>query len=145
DRHVVAERFARGRRENRNQRPRGFDYMHVSLPASKVLQFRAICHEESKEQGIALLECGMWVRPELFSAVFAAPPGSAAAERASEFMDYLLTRVQDFGGSMEYVHGAGLRLTDLMSREHGEGMKVLQRIKAALDPTGIMNPGKAGL
>jgi FAD/FMN-containing dehydrogenase len=49
------------------------------------------------------------------------------------------------GGSMEYVHGAGLRLTHLMQREHGEGLEMLRRIKAAIDPSGVLNPGKLGL
>jgi D-lactate dehydrogenase (cytochrome) len=46
---------------------------------------------------------------------------------------------------MEYVHGAGTRLAHLMQREHGAGLDVLRRLKAALDPAGILNPGKLGL
>jgi FAD/FMN-containing dehydrogenase len=32
-----------------------------------------------------------------------------------------------------------------MAREHGDGLAVLRRIKAALDPAGVLNPGKLGL
>jgi D-lactate dehydrogenase (cytochrome) len=32
-----------------------------------------------------------------------------------------------------------------MQREHGSGLDVLRRIKAALDPAGVLNPGKLGL
>jgi FAD/FMN-containing dehydrogenase len=61
-------------------------------------------------------------------------------------MDSLLTACQDLGGSMEYVHGPGLRLAHLMPREHAEGgFSLLQRLKATLDPNGILNPGKLGL
>ena len=56
-----------------------------------------------------------------------------------------LQEAQDRGGSMEYVHGAGARLADLMPREHGEAFELLRRIKATLDPEGIVNPGKLGL
>jgi FAD/FMN-containing dehydrogenase len=50
-----------------------------------------------------------------------------------------------FGGSMEYVHGVGVRLGHLMTRELGGGLNVLRSLKALLDPDGIMNPGKLGL
>jgi FAD/FMN-containing dehydrogenase len=53
---------------------------------------------------------------------------------------------QDLGGSMEYVHGPGLRLAHLMPREHAEGgFALLQRLKSTLDPELILNPGKLGL
>ena len=65
--------------------------------------------------------------------------------KLSRVLDDLLAQAQDLGGSMEYVHGAGLRLAHLMSREHAEGLEVLKRVKAALDPAGVLNPGKLGL
>jgi FAD/FMN-containing dehydrogenase len=46
---------------------------------------------------------------------------------------------------MEYCHGVGLRLAHLMEAEHGAGMNVLRRLKAALDPDGLLNPGKLAL
>ena len=37
-------------------------------------------------------------------------------------------------------------LTDrLVEREHGAGLDVLRRIKRALDPDGVLNPGKLGV
>jgi FAD/FMN-containing dehydrogenase len=49
------------------------------------------------------------------------------------------------GGSIEYCHGVGVRLAHLMEREHGGGLEVMRSIKRALDPQGILNPGKLGL
>ena len=67
------------------------------------------------------------------------------SERLSIVMDMLLRRVHELGGSMEYVHGAGLRLAHLMPEEHGQALDVIRRIKAAIDPAGVLNPGKLGL
>ncbi len=145
DRHVIPERFGRPRRRENPSRRRGFDYVHVALPASRVIEFRARCHADTRAAGVGLLECGLWTAPELFSAVLVGPPEDVGGERVAEVVDTLLMAAQDLGGSMEYVHGVGLRYAHLMAREHGAGMTVLQRIKSALDPAGILNPGKLGL
>jgi alkyldihydroxyacetonephosphate synthase len=42
-------------------------------------------------------------------------------------------------------HGVGLKLAPYMPAQHGAGFDVLRRIKVALDPNGVMNPGKLGL
>jgi FAD/FMN-containing dehydrogenase len=150
NRHVIAERFARERRNgDRGRRPGrdgvAFDYIHVALPPSRVLEYRSVCHEMSSRTGVSLGECGLWTAPEMFSAVFALPEAQGGHQRLSAVVDELLMRAQDLGGSMEYCHGAGIRLAHLMEREHGTGLEVMRRIKAALDPAGILNPGKLGL
>jgi len=63
----------------------------------------------------------------------------------SQAIDELLALAHDMGGSMEYCHGAGIRLSHLMGREHGTGFDVLQRVKESLDPHNILNPGKLSL
>jgi alkyldihydroxyacetonephosphate synthase len=32
-----------------------------------------------------------------------------------------------------------------MAAEHGQGLELLRTLQRAVDPAGIMNPGKAGL
>src|SRR3954467_6606663 len=49
------------------------------------------------------------------------------------------------GGVMNDHHGVGLKLAPYMAAQHGPALDTLRRIKTALDPTGIMNPGKLGL
>ena len=52
---------------------------------------------------------------------------------------------QDMGGVMEYCHGVGVKLNHLLARELGVGHEVVRKLKQALDPSNIMNPGKLGL
>jgi alkyldihydroxyacetonephosphate synthase len=47
--------------------------------------------------------------------------------------------------AISHHHGIGLHRGLWMREEHGTGLDVLKRIKQALDPEGIMNPGKLGL
>jgi glycolate oxidase len=47
------------------------------------------------------------------------------------------------GGTLSGEHGIGVLKKDWMLQEHGEiGLSVMQSIKKALDPKGILNPGK---
>lgn len=48
------------------------------------------------------------------------------------------------GGTLNDHHGIGLKLGWLMPEQYGTAWDTLQRIKNALDPLGIMNPGKLG-
>ena len=48
------------------------------------------------------------------------------------------------GAAFSHHHGVGLHRGLYMDAEHGTAMNVLRRIKKALDPQGIMNPGKLG-
>ena len=48
------------------------------------------------------------------------------------------------GGSIAHHHGSGLFRGPWMDGEHGEGMKMLRKIKAAIDPQNLFNPGKLG-
>jgi FAD/FMN-containing dehydrogenase len=151
DRHVIADRFARDRRNvapRRDARRDGvaFDYIHVALPSSQVLPFRRICHETAEHEGVRLGDCGLWTAPEMFSTSVTLPEADGGHLRLRGLVDELLMAAQDLGGSMEYCHGAGIRLAHLMEREWGDGgMDVLRRLKRALDPQSILNPGKLGL
>jgi alkyldihydroxyacetonephosphate synthase len=49
------------------------------------------------------------------------------------------------GGSLSHHHGVGLNRARFVREALGEAFTVLAGIKAALDPHGILNPGKLGL
>ncbi len=74
---------------------------------------------------------------------FAVWPGSddpALAKRIKEVID---ATTFDLGGSFSAEHGIGLAKLDTMSRgKDPVALEVMRTLKAALDPKGIMNPGK---
>ncbi|MEA3055736.1 MAG: alkyldihydroxyacetonephosphate synthase [Actinomycetota bacterium] len=49
------------------------------------------------------------------------------------------------GGALSHHHGVGLNRARFMREALGTGLDVLASIKSALDPNGILNPGKLGL
>lgn len=74
------------------------------------------------------------------------PPEMAAADflaRSHDIMDCVNAIVRDLGGSFSAEHGVGRLKTDMMEAWRGGAeLRAMQAIKAALDPKGIMNPGK---
>lgn len=53
--------------------------------------------------------------------------------------------VLDGGGSLSHHHGVGLNRSRFMGDALGGSMAIFQSVKSALDPHGILNPGKLGL
>jgi FAD/FMN-containing dehydrogenase len=76
-----------------------------------------------------------------------AQPLDMAAEkflaRSHDIMDCVNEIVRDYGGSFSAEHGIGRLKTDMMEDWRGGAeLAAMQAIKAALDPLGLMNPGK---
>jgi alkyldihydroxyacetonephosphate synthase len=77
--------------------------------------------------------------------------GVAAGEEAAvplheRLWAEVMAAAAEAGASIAHHHGAGLARAPYMAAELGEGgLAVLRRLKAALDPGGVANPGKWGL
>jgi glycolate oxidase len=73
------------------------------------------------------------------------PRGDAAAQtRALAAAEAILRETLALGGTLSGEHGIGLLKRELLASELGEGgIRLSRAIKDALDPLGILNPGKA--
>lgn len=67
----------------------------------------------------------------------------AQVARYGAFMDAVAELVAvRFGGSLKAEHGTGRNMAPYVELEWGpEGMALMRRIKALLDPDGLLNPG----
>jgi D-lactate dehydrogenase (cytochrome) len=71
------------------------------------------------------------------------PADAAERNRAEALAKGVSARAIAMGGTCTGEHGIGLHKLDAMLAEHGsEAVAVMQAVKTALDPNGIMNPGK---
>jgi FAD/FMN-containing dehydrogenase len=153
NRHAIADRWAQDpdlREGTWLQTPFGksqFDFLHLAIPVKHLFDFRERTMACMQRHDVFLCEEGVWIWPECYALVLycrqTQDNDAALTMRATTEEIYRLA--QDAGGSIEYVHGVGLRLGHLMERELGSGMQALQALKKAFDPDGIMNPGKLGL
>ncbi len=150
-RHAPGERYLRqvlqssdvaGARRARSEYR--MEYLHVALPVSQVLEYRRRCQELLGESRAIVREWSLWARPEMLSFLFLEEDdaGGQTSCDMGEVVDRTLTLAQDMGGTMEYCHGVGVKLAHLMERELGSGMNAARKIKRALDPKNILNPGK---
>jgi D-lactate dehydrogenase (cytochrome) len=61
---------------------------------------------------------------------------------ASRLNDRMVARALAMEGTCTGEHGVGYGKMEFLIAEHGEAVSVMRTIKNALDPDGIMNPGK---
>jgi len=130
------------------QRHHGASLKHdVSVPISKVPELiergSALVHRLVPEgevvsyghMGDGNLHFNVSQRPEAHSAAFLA--------RAAPLETAIFDLVESLGGSISAEHGIGrLKAAEFAERSDPVELAVMRALKAALDPKGIMNPGK---
>ncbi|WP_018460958.1 FAD-binding oxidoreductase [Thermus oshimai] len=62
--------------------------------------------------------------------------------RAEAFAERLVEKALALGGTCTAEHGVGLRKRKYLGKEHGPALEWMRRLKALLDPEGLLNPGK---
>jgi D-lactate dehydrogenase (cytochrome) len=70
------------------------------------------------------------------------PENADELSRAHAFSGRLVDRALSMGGTCTGEHGIGMGKKAYLIKEHGAAVGLMQAIKGALDPHGLMNPGK---
>lgn len=81
----------------------------------------------------------------LYFTFAATPPAEQIESTYIAMWDAGTRAVLAAGGNLSHHHGVGLNRSRFMHEALGTAHGVLQGIKHALDPNGILNPGKLGL
>ena len=116
----------------------GFD---VSLPIGRMQEFVDTCKAalEAHVPGVRTLWFGHIADSNLHILVRLEPGGMTKADADA----IVYGRVRDFDGSVSAEHGIGLLKKKYLGYSRTpEEIDIMRRVKAALDPAGILNPGK---
>jgi FAD/FMN-containing dehydrogenase len=131
------------------QAEEGLNIKHdISLPVSAIPEFVAQTDAllEKEIAGVRLVNFGHLGDGNLHYNV-QAPEGSDNAEFLRTQEDLVNTLVYDgvkrFGGSISAEHGVGgLKVDTLPDYKDATALGLMRQIKQALDPQGILNPGR---
>ena len=112
------------------------------VPISRLADLIVGAKEDILESGLTAPIVGH-VGDGNFHTVILVPPEPGGLDRVWDLDRKIVARALALGGSCSGEHGVGIGKREFLEQEHGpEALGVMRQIKAALDPRGIMNPGK---
>jgi len=115
----------------------------VCVPISRLAECILETRKDIDERGIITPIVGH-VGDGNFHLVFVVDPDNPEEmETAREVNQRMVIRALEMGGTCTGEHGIGYGKIEFLKTEHGEeAISVMRQIKNALDPAGLMNPGK---
>ncbi len=115
----------------------------VCVPISRLAECILETREDIKESGLPIPIVGH-VGDGNFHLLFLIDPKNQANDMKlyEPINDRLIERALRMGGTCTGEHGIGSGKIKYMYREHGDSVEMMRQIKQALDPNGLMNPGK---
>jgi glycolate dehydrogenase FAD-linked subunit len=115
----------------------------VCVPIAAVPEMLARIERAAGRHDILIASIAHIGDGNLHPLLIADPGDTEARERAKLAFDEILTDALDLGGTVTGEHGVGLLKRSGLSRELSPAVLDMHRaVKAALDPYGILNPGK---
>ena len=114
----------------------------VCVPISRLAECIAETHADIEREGLLAPLVGH-VGDGNFHLVFLVDPDDREEmARAEAINSRMVLRAIELGGTCTGEHGIGYGKREFLRVEHGEAVSVMRSLKQALDPLGIMNPGK---
>ncbi|MSU24964.1 MAG: FAD-binding protein [Opitutus sp.] len=115
----------------------------VVLPMRSYVKFAQFLARLKRESGLPVPTFGHLADGNLHVNIMyhrADPPETRAAEKAVKL---LMATVVALGGAISGEHGIGLAKTPFLRLQHSPAqVRAMRAVKQALDPRGILNPGK---
>ncbi len=114
----------------------------LAVPLTEIPRTIRRAREIAAELGIAVIFYGHFGDGNVHTAILIDPEDQDEVRRADLLADRLHRLAIEVGGTVTGEHGTGAVRARYMRAEHGDALDLMRRVKATLDPKGILNPGK---
>jgi D-lactate dehydrogenase (cytochrome) len=115
----------------------------ICVPISALEEAILGAKQDIAESGLTAPIVGHVGDGNFHAAILVRPGDEEALQRAWALDRKIVARGLALGGSCSGEHGIGIHKREFLAAEHGDAaIEVMRTIKAALDPKGILNPGK---
>jgi len=114
----------------------------LAVPISRLAEVVAASLEVTAEAGLPTYVLGHVGDGNFHLTLFFEPDDAAAEAAALASHSRLVALTLAAGGTCTGEHGIGFRKLPYVRAEHGAAVDVMWSLKDALDPLGILNPGK---
>lgn len=114
----------------------------VCVPISQLTDLIRITEEDVRDAPFYINMVGHVGDGNFHMGFLIDPANETEVAQAAAFNETLVRRAIALDGTCTGEHGVGSGKRKFMMHEHGEAISVMRAIKQALDPLGIMNPGK---
>jgi glycolate oxidase len=117
----------------------------VGVPIKRIPELLRKAQEISEKFNIPAMKYGHIGDGNLHLALFIDVLNKDEWKRLNKAADLIHRTAIELGGTVSSEHGVGAARAEYMKAQWGPSLDVMRAIKKALDPKGILNPGKLGL
>jgi glycolate oxidase len=117
----------------------------VGVPIKRIPELLKRVQEISEEFNLPAMKYGHIGDGNLHIALFIDVLNEDEWNRLNQVADLIHRTAIELGGTVSSEHGIGAARAEYMKAQWGPALEVMRAIKKALDPKGILNPGKLGL
>ncbi len=115
----------------------------VVVPLRSHVKLLRFLRRTSRETGVPIITFGHAADGNFHVNIMYYRDDPEKSRRAREVVVQVMEKVLELGGTISGEHGIGLAKTAFLRMEHRPAeIEAMRRIKAALDPNAILNPGK---